>query len=133
MYLDLLNAERRRKNAEDVNFIRLQEGFQLLLLSVGEEAISTVPPSTPQTSSSWKLSGFVYVAVENVHSLVAQVTLRAVNVVDLIEEKTAVDNHVDAKAVRHVLEGQELVSLPRLIGEMNDEVAGQVLCSSLAL
>ena len=69
---------------------------------MGEEAISTVPPSTPQTSSSWKLSGFVYVAVENVHSLVAQVTLRAV---DLIEEKTAVDNHVDAKAVRHVLEG----------------------------
>ena len=70
---------------------------------MGEEAISTVPPSTPQTSSSWKLLGSVYVAVENVHSLVAQVTLRAVNVVDLIEEKAAVDDHVDAKAVRHVV------------------------------
>ena len=61
--------------------------------------------------------------------------LERFNVVDLIEVTAAVDNHVDAKAVRHVLEGQELVSLPRLIGEMNDEieVAGQVLCSSLAL
>ena len=65
---------------------------------MGEEAISTVPPSTPQTSSSWKLSGFVYVAVENVHSLVAQVTLRAVDVVDLIEVRAA--DHVDAEGVQ---------------------------------
>ena len=96
MYLDLLNAE-------DVNFVRLEEGFQLLLLSLGEEAISTVPPAKPQTSSSWKLSGSVYVAVENVHSLVAQVTLRAVNVVDPVQVTAAVDNNVDAKAVRHVV------------------------------
>ena len=55
VYLDLLNAE-------DVNFVRHKEGFQLLLLSLGEEASSTVPPSKPQTSSSWQLLGFVYVA-----------------------------------------------------------------------
>ena len=98
MYLDLLHAE-------DVDFVCLQEGFQLLLLSLGEEASSTVPPSKPQASSLWKpiLLGFVYVAVENMHSLVAQVTLRAVYVVDLIELRVAVDNDVDAAAVRDVV------------------------------
>ena len=92
MYLDLLNAL-------DVNFVCLEEGLQLLLLSLGEEAICTVPPAKPQTSSSWKLlASDVYVALENVHCLVAQVTLRAVDVVDLIEVRAA--DHVDAEGVQ---------------------------------
>ena len=98
MYLDLLHTE-------EVGFVCLQEGFQLLLLSLGEEASSTVPPSKPQASSLWKplLLGFVYVAVENMHSLVAQVTLRAVHVVDLVEARVAVEDGVDAIAVQDVV------------------------------
>ena len=95
MYLDPLHTE-------EVGFVCLQEGFQLLLLSLGEEASSTVPPSKPQASSLWKplLLGFVYVAVENMHSLVAQVTPRAVHIVDLVEARVAVEDDVEATAVQ---------------------------------
>ena len=47
--------------------------------------------------------GFVDVAIDNIHSLAAQVTLRAVHVVDLVEARVAVEDDVDATAVQDVV------------------------------